>query len=99
MAKTLLDVDEELLAEASTALGTSTKKDTVNEALRQAVEVSRERRRRALEDLQRLADEGAFDFDRVAELDEWSISLTPARWFGSSAGKRSLSGTTPSIEV
>lgn len=70
MAKTLLDVDEDLLAEASTALGTSTKKDTVNAALRQAVEVSRERRRRALEDLQRLADEGAFDFDRIAELDE-----------------------------
>lgn len=70
MAKTLLDVDEDLLAEASTALGTSTKKDTVNQALRQAVEVSRERRRRALEDLHRLADEGAFDFDRIAELDE-----------------------------
>ena len=70
MAKTLLDVDEDLLAEASTALGINTKKDTVNEALRQAVEASRERRRRALEDLQRLADEGAFDFDRIAELDE-----------------------------
>ena len=70
MAKTLLDVDEDLLAEASTALGTGTKKDTVNAALRQAVEVSRERRRRALEDLQRLADEGGFDFDRIAELDE-----------------------------
>jgi len=70
VAKTLLDVDEDLLAEASTALGINTKKDTVNEALRQAVEASRERRRRALEDLQRLADEGAFDFDRIAELDE-----------------------------
>ena len=70
MAKTLLDVDEELLAEASTALGTSTKKDTVNEALRQAVEASRERRRRARENLQRLADEGAIDFDRIAALDE-----------------------------
>lgn len=70
MAKTLIDVDEDLLAEASTALGTSTKKDTVNEALRQAVEANRERRRRALEDLQRLADEGAFDFARIAELDE-----------------------------
>jgi Arc/MetJ family transcription regulator len=68
VAKTLLDVDEDLLAEASTALGTSTKKDTVNEALRQAVEVRR--RRRAIEDLQLLADEGAFDFDRIAELDE-----------------------------
>jgi Arc/MetJ family transcription regulator len=70
MAKTLLDVDEELLAEATAALGTSTKKDTVNEALRQAVETSRERRRRALEDLQRIADEGGFDFDKIAALDE-----------------------------
>ncbi len=70
MAKTLLDVDEDLLVEASTALGTSTKKDTVNEALRQAVEVSRERRRRALESLRRIADEGGFDFDRLPELDQ-----------------------------
>jgi Arc/MetJ family transcription regulator len=69
MAKTLLDVDEDLLAEASTALGTSTKKDTVNEALRQAVAVSRERRRQALESLRSIADEGGFDFDRLAELD------------------------------
>jgi Arc/MetJ family transcription regulator len=70
VAKTLLDVDEDLLAEASTALGTRTKKDTVNEALRQAVEVSRERRRRALESLRRIADEGGFDFDRLPELDQ-----------------------------
>jgi Arc/MetJ family transcription regulator len=70
MAKTLLDVDENLLAEASTALGTSTKKDTVNEALRQAVAVSRERRRQALESLRRIADEGGFDFDRLPELDQ-----------------------------
>jgi Arc/MetJ family transcription regulator len=70
MAKTLVDVDDDLLTEASTALGTSTKKDTVNEALRRAVEASRERRRRALEDLQRIADEGGFDFDRLDELDK-----------------------------
>jgi Arc/MetJ family transcription regulator len=70
VAKTLLDVDEDLLAEASTALGTRTKKDTVNEALRQAVEVSRERRRRALESLRGIADEGGFDFDRLPELDQ-----------------------------
>jgi Arc/MetJ family transcription regulator len=70
MAKTLLDVDEELLAEATVALGTSTKKDTVNEALRQAVETSRERRRRGLATLRRIADEGGFDFDKIAELDE-----------------------------
>jgi Arc/MetJ family transcription regulator len=70
VAKTLVDIDDELLDEATTALGTATKKDTVNEALRQAVELSRERRRRALENLQRMADEGAFAFDRIAELDE-----------------------------
>jgi Arc/MetJ family transcription regulator len=70
MTKTLLDVDDDLLAEATAALGTSTKKDTVNEALRAVVETTRGRRRRALEDLQRMADEGAIDFDRIAELDE-----------------------------
>ena len=70
MAKTLVDIDDQLLAEATTALGTTTKKDTINEALRQAVEVTRERRRRALEDLQQLADEGGINFDRIAELDE-----------------------------
>ncbi|HEX7745612.1 MAG TPA: type II toxin-antitoxin system VapB family antitoxin [Micromonosporaceae bacterium] len=70
MAKTLLDVDDDLLTEASAALGTSTKKDTVNEALRQAVELSRERRRRALESLRRIADDGGFDFDRLPELDQ-----------------------------
>jgi Arc/MetJ family transcription regulator len=70
MTKTLLDVDDDLLAEATAELGTSTKKDTVNEALRAVVETARERRRRALEDLQRMADEGLIDFDRIAELDE-----------------------------
>ena len=70
MAKTLIDIDEELLIEATTALGTATKKDTVNEALRQAVETSRQRRRRGLEALRRIADEGGFDFDRLAELDQ-----------------------------
>jgi Arc/MetJ family transcription regulator len=70
MGKTLIDIDEELLAEATTALGTTTKKDTVNEALRQAVDNSRERRRTARENLQRIADEGGFNFDLVDELDK-----------------------------
>ena len=69
MSKTLVDVDDDLLAEASTALGTATKKDTINEALRQAVEVTRERRRQAREDFQRIADEGGLDFDRLADID------------------------------
>jgi Arc/MetJ family transcription regulator len=70
MTKTLIDVDEDLLTEATSVLGTATKKDTVNEALRQAVEASRERRRRALASLRRIADEGGFDFDRLPELDQ-----------------------------
>jgi Arc/MetJ family transcription regulator len=70
MAKTLIDIDDDLLDQATTALGTSTKKDTVNEALRLAVQTMRERRRQALENLQRIADEGGFDFDRIAALDE-----------------------------
>ncbi|AEB44025.1 MULTISPECIES: type II toxin-antitoxin system VapB family antitoxin [Micromonospora] len=69
MAKTLLDLDEDLLAEATAALGTATKKETVTEALRQAVESSRERRQRALADLQEVADGGGFDFDQLDELD------------------------------
>jgi Arc/MetJ family transcription regulator len=60
VAKTLLDLDEDLLAEATAALGTCTKRETVTEALRQAVESSRERRQRALADLQEIADSGGF---------------------------------------
>lgn len=70
MPKTLLDVDEELLAEATVALGTTTKKDTVNSALRFAVEESRAKRQRALEALQEIAESGGFDFDRLEELDQ-----------------------------
>lgn len=70
MAKTLLDVDEDLLAEATTALGTATKKETVNSALRFAVEETRARRERALAALQQIADEGGFDFDQLDELDQ-----------------------------
>jgi Arc/MetJ family transcription regulator len=44
MAKTLVDIDDELLAEAAEALGTKTKKDTVNTALAAAVARARVRR-------------------------------------------------------
>jgi Arc/MetJ family transcription regulator len=37
MARTLIDVDDELLAGAARALGTRTKRDTVNAALRSVV--------------------------------------------------------------
>ncbi|QSB14784.1 type II toxin-antitoxin system VapB family antitoxin [Natronosporangium hydrolyticum] len=70
MAKTLVDIDDELLAEATIALGTTTKKETVTSALRAAVTASRTRRSHALAELQQVADEGGFDFDRYHELDE-----------------------------
>jgi Arc/MetJ family transcription regulator len=42
MPKTLVDVDDALLSQAQQLLGTSTKKDTINQAL---AEVIKERRR------------------------------------------------------
>ncbi|SPF03322.1 type II toxin-antitoxin system VapB family antitoxin [Streptomyces sp. MA5143a] len=59
MAKTLIDIDEELLAEAAIAFGTRTKKDTVNAALRDGVE--RKKRALALARLAAKADAGDFD--------------------------------------
>jgi Arc/MetJ family transcription regulator len=45
MSRTLLDLDDELLAEAARLLGTRTKKDTVNGAL---AELVKQRRREEL---------------------------------------------------
>ena len=56
MAKTLIDIDEETLAAAQDALGTSTKKDTVNAALRAGAALAARRR-----DLQRLVSDGLPD--------------------------------------
>lgn len=41
MAKTLIDIDENLLEAARGVLGTSTKEDTVNSALREVVAMQR----------------------------------------------------------
>jgi Arc/MetJ family transcription regulator len=70
MAKTLLDLDENLLAEAAAALGTKTKKDTVTLALQKVSEDARARRTSALEDLLQAADADVFDYDRLADLDQ-----------------------------
>ena len=55
MTKTLIDVDNELLAQAQQILGGRTKKDTVNIALREIV------RRHAAVELVRLGLDGAFE--------------------------------------
>jgi len=54
MARTLIDLDERLLKLAAEELGTATKKDTVNEALR-AIAARSARRR-----LKEMAKAGAF---------------------------------------
>ena len=58
MAKTLIDLDEEALALAAEALGTKTKKDTVNAALREVAALAARRR-----DLKRLTDGGLPDLE------------------------------------
>jgi Arc/MetJ family transcription regulator len=59
MTKSLIDLDDEALAEAAALFGTKTKKDTVNTALREAAQ--RQRRARALAELVEIAKTGQFD--------------------------------------
>jgi Arc/MetJ family transcription regulator len=59
MVKTPVEIDEEALATAAEVLGTKTKKDTVNAALREVGQ--RLERLRALAQLGEMADRGDFD--------------------------------------
>lgn len=70
MSKTLIDIDDDLLAEAAIAAGTRTKKDTVAHALQRMVDEARAKRREARLEIQRMAEEGAFHFERYEELDK-----------------------------
>lgn len=63
-------IDEELLEEARRHLGTASRNATINAALREFVDQQRARRRAALQDLRRLSDEGAFNYDALDEVDE-----------------------------
>jgi Arc/MetJ family transcription regulator len=44
MTKRLVDIDDELLAQAKALLGTDTMKDTVNQALREVIDAELRRR-------------------------------------------------------
>lgn len=59
MSRTVIDLDDQALEAAAKELGTVTKRDTINTALREIV--ARNRRLRALRELQDLAEEGALD--------------------------------------
>jgi Arc/MetJ family transcription regulator len=65
MSRTVIDLDDDLMAEAARALGTRTKKDTVNTALREVLE--NRRRAMALTRLREAAEYGAFDLTLLEE--------------------------------
>ncbi|MFJ3927743.1 type II toxin-antitoxin system VapB family antitoxin [Streptomyces sp. NPDC090022] len=60
MSRTVIDLDDEALAEAAQLLGTTTKKDTVNAALREVAD--RRRRAAAIERMRQMVDDGEIDF-------------------------------------
>ncbi|MER7723249.1 type II toxin-antitoxin system VapB family antitoxin [Streptomyces sp. NPDC096323] len=66
MSKTLVDVDDQMLAFAQQQLGTSTKRETINRALTIAAAISADDRGRALRWLQDNADQ-FLDFDVLEE--------------------------------
>jgi Arc/MetJ family transcription regulator len=59
VSRTVIDLDDELVSSVARELGTSTKKDTVNAALRDVLE--NRRRALALTRLRDAASDGAFD--------------------------------------
>jgi Arc/MetJ family transcription regulator len=61
MSRTVIDIDDELLVSVAQALGTNTKKDTVNTALREVLD--NRRRALALTRLRAASEEGGFDLD------------------------------------
>lgn len=65
MSRTVIDLDDDLLAQVAKTLGTTTKKDTVNGAMREIL--MRQRRALALARLRDAAEEGAFDLDLLVE--------------------------------
>ncbi|WP_433418597.1 type II toxin-antitoxin system VapB family antitoxin [Microtetraspora malaysiensis] len=67
MTKTLIHLDDEALAEAAKLLGTSSKKDTVNAALREIVD--RRRRAAAIARMREMVTEGEIDFSAIEKGD------------------------------
>lgn len=69
MARTVIDLDDELVASVAKELGTSTKKDTVNAALREVL--TNRRRAVALTRLRDAAAEGAFDLGLLQDKENY----------------------------
>ncbi|MGW0860072.1 type II toxin-antitoxin system VapB family antitoxin [Streptomyces sp. NPDC002690] len=69
MSRTVIDLDDQLLADVAQALGTGTKRETVNTALREVLD--NRRRALALTRLRAAASEGAFDLDAFEDKREY----------------------------
>jgi Arc/MetJ family transcription regulator len=67
---TQIEVDRDLLDEATAALGTRSATETIHWAMLRVVEPDRNRRWAGLAEVRRLATSGAFDFDLLETLDE-----------------------------
>ncbi|MEU6739344.1 type II toxin-antitoxin system VapB family antitoxin [Streptosporangium sandarakinum] len=65
MSRTMIDLNDDLLAEVAEALGTRTKRETVDAALREMPE--NRRRAPALTRLRAAAADGAFDLEMLEE--------------------------------
>lgn len=63
MARTLLDLDDDALARAASVLGTTSKVDTVNRALRMVAATADDAERRRFGELLDLLGEGLADTD------------------------------------
>lgn len=69
LSRTVIDLDDEALEEAAKELGTTTKRDTINTALREVT--ARYRRLRALEDARQLVADGALDIDILLDKNQY----------------------------
>lgn len=65
MSRTVIDLDDALVSDVARVLGTTTKKDTVNTALRAVLE--NRRRALALTRLREAGEDGAFDLAILAD--------------------------------
>jgi Arc/MetJ family transcription regulator len=64
------EIDAELLAEAQRQISAPSLNAAINEALRRLVEEERGKRRAAMERLQRMHDEGLFDYSHLDAAEE-----------------------------
>lgn len=69
MSRTVVDLDDTLLADVAQALGTSTKKETVNSALREVLESRR--RALALTRLRAAATDGGIDLELLDDKENY----------------------------